>query len=175
MFRRILSAVVSGVLREVSRQAAAPRTVPTSPSQAPERPRPRRGHGAADFAGRRVVLEYAPRADGRPDPGEVVWAWVPFEEDDGRGKDRPVLIAGRSGSELIGFMMTSKDHDRSPSDGRTWVDVGSGAWDRQGRPSEVRVDRVLRVSPQDVRREGAALDRDRFEDVAREARRVLGW
>lgn len=176
MFRKL----VSVLLREVSRQLAAPRTVPPTPTQAPERPRPRRGHGAADFSGRRVVLEYAPRADGRPDPGEVVWAWVPYEEDDGRGKDRPVLVAGRSGAELIGFMMTSKDHSEGPDrrareDGRVWVDVGSGAWDRQGRPSEVRVDRVLRVSPKDVRREGAALDRERFEDVAREARRVLGW
>lgn len=168
--------LVSLLLREVSRQLAAPRSVPPTPSQAPDRPRPRRGRGAGEFSGPRVVLEHAPRADGRPDPGEVVWAWVPYEEDDGRGKDRPVLVVGRSGQELIGFMMTSKDHDRRPrEDGRVWVDVGTGAWDRQGRPSEVRVDRVLRVSPRDVRREGAALDRARFEEVAREARRVLGW
>ena len=36
-------------------------------------------------------FDYRPRRDGKPDPGEVVWAWVPFEENDGRGKDRPVL------------------------------------------------------------------------------------
>jgi len=161
MFRQILSAV----LREFARPAAVER----------ERPRPRPRRAAAEFTGRRVRIEYAPRADGKPDPGEVVWAWVPYEENDGRGKDRPVLVVARSGSDLVGFMMTSKDHDRSTSDGRVWVDVGSGAWDRQGRPSEVRVDRVLRVSPKDVRREGAALDRERFDLVAAQARRVLGW
>lgn len=32
---------------------------------------------------------YAPVANGRPDPGEVVWAWVPYEEDTSQGKDRP--------------------------------------------------------------------------------------
>ncbi len=104
---------------------------------------------------------------------------MPFEEGDGRGKDRPVLVVGRSGTDLLGLMLTSKDHDRDAADearhGRVWVDIGSGAWDRQGRPSEVRVDRVLRVDPADVRREGAVLDRRRFDQVAAVARRVLGW
>jgi hypothetical protein len=49
--------------------------------------------------------------------------------------------------------------------------VGTGSWDRQGRPSEVRVDRLLRIDPADVRREGAALGRDRFDEVAAEVRR----
>ncbi|WP_082556781.1 type II toxin-antitoxin system PemK/MazF family toxin [Modestobacter sp. Leaf380] len=134
--------------------------------------------GAGDFTGRGEIA-YAPRDDGRPDPGEVVWAWVPYEEGDGRGKDRPVLVVGRTGSDLLGLMLTSKDHDRDAADearhGRHWLDVGTGGWDRQGRPSEVRLDRVLRIDPDDVRREGATLDRRRFDTVATEARRVLGW
>src|SRR5690606_28866634 len=40
--------------------------------------------------GRRLV--YAPELDGRADPGEIVWAWVPYEDDPRRGKDRPVLV-----------------------------------------------------------------------------------
>jgi hypothetical protein len=32
----------------------------------------------------RDEISYEPRADGRPDPGEVVWARVPFEEGIGR-------------------------------------------------------------------------------------------
>ncbi len=28
----------------------------------------------------RVRTEYAPAHDGDPDPGEIVWTWVPFEE-----------------------------------------------------------------------------------------------
>src|SRR4051794_24072674 len=39
-----------------------------------------------------VQLSYSPSTDGDPDPGEIVWTWVPYEENDGRGKDRPVVI-----------------------------------------------------------------------------------
>ena len=115
-------------------------------------------------------LAYSPVADGRPDPGEIVWTWVPFEEDHSKGKDRPVLLVGRDDPWLLGLMLTSKDHDRDAAQegrqGRHWVDIGSGAWDREGRPSEVRVDRVLRVDPDTVRREGAVLERSRFDEVA---------
>ena len=52
-------------------------------------------------------------------------------------------------------------------DGRRWVDIGAGDWDRQRRPSEVRVDRVIRVDPAAVRREGSVLPRRQFDDVAR--------
>lgn len=114
-------------------------------------------------------VSYAPQADGRPDPGEVVWAWVPYEDDPRQGKDRPVLVVGTEGTTLLALPMTSKDHDRDEEQerraGREWMDVGSGAWDRQGRESEVRTNRVLRLQPGDVRREGAALDRATFERV----------
>ena len=39
-----------------------------------------------------VRTSYSPQTDGAPDPGEIVWTWVPCEENDGRGKDRPVLV-----------------------------------------------------------------------------------
>jgi len=128
---------------------------------------------APDFEGI-PDLAYNPVADGRPDPGEIVWTWVPYEEDPHHGKDRPVLVVGRDDPWLLGLMLTSKDHDRDAAQesrhGRHWVDIGAGAWDRRGRPSEVRVDRILRVDPDGVRREGAVLDRARFEQVAREVR-----
>ncbi|MEO5745660.1 MAG: type II toxin-antitoxin system PemK/MazF family toxin [Terracoccus sp.] len=112
---------------------------------------------------------YAPQPDGRPDPGEIVWTWVPFEEDPTRGKDRPVLVIGRDGSWLVALALTSKDHDRDEQQerrsGRLWVDIGTGAWDRKGRPSEVRVNRWIRVDPEEVRREGAVLPRDRYDLV----------
>ncbi len=124
-------------------------------------------------------VEYRPRDDERADPGEIVWAWVPFDEGDGRGKDRPVLVIGRRGEELLGLQLSSQDHDLDAEDearhGRYWTDIGTGAWDRQGRPSEVRLDRLLVLDPARVRREGAALDRARFERVVAEARRVQGW
>ena len=136
---------------------------------------------AASTAGRATApdVEYRPRDDGRPDPGEVVWAWVPYDENDGRGKDRPVLVIGRRGGRLLGLMLSSQDHDRDAGDearhGRLWTDLGVGAWDARGRPSEVRLDRLLELEPTEVRREGAALDRARFDRVVAEARRVQGW
>jgi hypothetical protein len=33
-----------------------------------------------------VRMSYSPQTDGAPDPGEVVWTWVPFEENDGRAR-----------------------------------------------------------------------------------------
>lgn len=122
-----------------------------------------------DFTGS-VTPTYAPHPDGLADPGEVVWGWVPYEEDHNRGKDRPVLIIGLDGQYLLGLMLTSKDHDRDAADearhGRHWLDVGSGKWDGQGRPSEVRLDRVIRLRPDAVRREGAALSRPVFDQVS---------
>ena len=148
-------------------------TQPTIPARATlppaGPPRPPRRTLVTEFTGP-VRLEYAPVDDEHPDPGEIVWAWVPFEEGDGRGKDRPVLVVGRDGDGLLALMMSSKDHDLDAADearhGRHWVDIGTGSWDRQGRPSEVRVDRVLRIDPADVRREGATLTEDRFDAVA---------
>ena len=79
---------------------------------------------------------------------------------------------------LAGLMLTSKDHDRDEVDearwGRHWMDVGSGGWDRERRPSEVRLDRLLTVDPDEVRREGAALDRTTFDQVVNAARTHLG-
>jgi len=122
-------------------------------------------------------VRYAPDADGQPDPGEIVWAWVAYEDDPTRGKDRPVLVVGCDGPRLLGLMLTSKDHDRDASEearqGRYWIDVGAGDWDSERRPSEVRVDRLLRLDPNKVRREGAALQRSRFDDVITEMRRHL--
>ncbi|HET9423174.1 MAG TPA: type II toxin-antitoxin system PemK/MazF family toxin [Nocardioides sp.] len=121
------------------------------------------------------MTEYAPDIDGEPDPGEVVWGWVPYEDDPAQGKDRPVLLIGRSGEQWLGLMLTSKDHDRDAEDearyGRHWMDVGTGGWDREGRPSEVRLDRLLVLAGAAIRREGAALDRATFDAVLAEARR----
>ena len=120
-----------------------------------------------------IETSYRPERDGRPDPGEVCWAWVPYEEDPSRGKDRPVLVIGAEGPEgdamLSCLVMTSKDHDRDAEQearaGRHWMDVGTGDWDREHRPSEVRLDRLLVLAESDVRREGAALDRSIFDAV----------
>ncbi len=152
----------------------------------PAPPRERQGVAASgtdvgtyvgDYTGA-VDPVYSPRLDGDPDPGEVVWTWVPYEDDHTRGKDRPVLLVGRDGPWLLGLQLTSKDHDRDAAQearhGRVWMDIGSGPWDTRGRASEVRVNRVVRVSPDAVRREGAVLDRSTFEQVVAAMARARG-
>ena len=112
-----------------------------------------------------VRYEYNPSMDGDADPGEIVWGWVPFEEDHSQGKDRPVLIIGRDGNWLLGLMLTSKDKNNSIHRNSNYLDIGTGDWDRERRDSEVKLDRIIRVNPASVRREGAILDQQRFKTV----------
>ena len=117
-------------------------------------------------------LQYAPQPDGRADPGEIVWTWVPYEDQPRQGKDRPVLVVGRDGRRLLGLMLSSSAHrDGQPN----WYALGSGRWDSARRPSWVRLDRVLTVAERGIRREGAVLDRRRFESVATLLRSRYGW
>lgn len=127
-----------------------------------------------DFSGVSTVV-YQPTPDGDADPGEIVWTWVPYEEDFSQGKDRPVLVVGRSGKRLLALMLTSKDHSNDHRGDNDYIDIGTGSWDRQGRPSEVKLDRILQVSPDDMRREGAVLDAKRFASVAGGLRSRHGW
>jgi hypothetical protein len=69
--------------------------------------------------------------------------------------------------------MLSSNSDRGGQ--RHWFPLGPGAWDRQQRPSWVRLDRVLTVAEDGIRREGAILDRGRFDAIAAELRRHYGW
>ncbi len=112
---------------------------------------------------------YSPHADGQADPGEVVWTWIPYEDDPTQGKDRPVVVIGRKENGVYILQMTSKDHDRDAEQearwGRYWLDIGSGSWDPKGRPSEVRLDRPLWVPTKRVRREGATLPRSTWETI----------
>lgn len=119
-----------------------------------------------------VKTEYSPAHDGDPDPGEIVWTWVPFEENDGRGKDRPVLVVAREAAgTLLAVQLSSKEHN----DDREWVAIGSGPWDKSGRASWVNVDRVLRVHDQGMRREACALDRGRFNLVVNRLKELYRW
>lgn len=117
-------------------------------------------------------LVYAPDLDGRADPGEIVWTWVVYEDDPTKGKDRPVLVVGRDQRTLLGLMLSSQDYHRNDPD---WVGIGVGSWDYDGRASWVRLDRVLDVPEEGIRREGAILDRERFEVVAARLRAEYSW
>jgi hypothetical protein len=112
-------------------------------------------------------IEYSPCLDGDPDPGEVVWTWVPYEEDATQGKDRPVVIIGRKDADLLAVPLTSKLHANELQ-----VVVGPGPWDSEGRVSYAKVTRLLEVDPTQVRREGAILERRHFDDVVAGVRRA---
>ncbi len=144
----------SGVKREPSDDRRAPKLSVKYPG---------------DYTGKPQIT-YAPHVGKVADPGEIVWAWVPYEEDHRQGKDRPVLLIGRDGDWFLGVALSSVDHD-SDSDqeagvGRHWVAIGTGAWDSKRRPSQVRVDRIVRVHPDDVRGRAEKLDKVRFDRVA---------
>lgn len=127
-----------------------------------------------DFTGT-AQLEYSPKADGRPDPGEIVWTWVPYEEDHCKGKDRPVLLVGRNGAYLLAAMMTTRDRNNAREYDANYLDIGTGPWDVKRRPSEVKLDRIIQVNPKDVRRNGAILDEARFREVQARLEKNHGW
>ncbi|MFZ2529671.1 MAG: type II toxin-antitoxin system PemK/MazF family toxin [Rhodococcus sp. (in: high G+C Gram-positive bacteria)] len=141
------------------------------PTPSPVPGRPVSSH-SAPTAHRARRIDYAPDLDGRADPGEIVWTWVAYEEDARQGKDRPVLVVGRTGATLLGLMLSSN----SDRDGRRdWLGLGRGSWDAENRPSWVRLDRVLDVPEDGIRREGAILDKARFDRVAERLRADFGW
>ena len=117
--------------------------------------------GARDYAGP-VRWAYRPKRDGRPDPGEIVWTWVAFEEDPTAGKDRPVVVIGLADRRMLAvLMLSSRDRSGDPR----WLPIGAGAWDEEHRPSWVRSDRVLAVESRAIRREGAILPRPVYEII----------
>jgi hypothetical protein len=120
-----------------------------------------RDHSTVRVPVKALTVSYAPQLDGDPDPGEVVWAWIPYEDDPHQGKDRPVVVVGLEQGDLVVVPLTTKPHPERDDE----VEVGSGAWDRTLRVSYAKVEDVLRVRVADVRREGAILDRKRFDKI----------
>jgi hypothetical protein len=126
----------------------------------------RRGAPSLDVELGDATFQYNPSLDGDADPGEIVWTWVPWEEDPTQGKDRPVVLFGRRpDGKLLGVPLTSKRHSREPQ-----FDIGTGPWDAAGRPSYAKLDRVLAVDGAQVRREGAIVPRAVFDQLVRAVR-----
>ena len=127
----------------------------TSRPRAADGDRPRRGRGGA--------ISYDPRLDGDADPGEVVWGEVAYEDRPDIVKDRPLLVVGRKDRATVLCLQLSSQTKRDGQPG--WFALGSGAWDQEGRPSFVRLDRVIEMRADAIRREGAVLDPSRFRAV----------
>jgi hypothetical protein len=168
---RLISAVL-GLLRP-SAPPARPAPVRPAPEKASQSPMAPRGSETVEIdPPRRLTLSYAPQRDNAPDGGEIVWTWVPYEERDGRGKDRPVLVIGRAdATHSYAVRLTSKPHDGD----RQYLALGTGEWDAQSRPSWIDVEQVYLVHDAGMRREAAALDRKRFDAVAAALSARYGW
>lgn len=177
LFKDLLRLAQDVLIRSPKTQQRQARRSPAHPAPVPKRPPaafdPDATPASDDYPGdyeNRPEIVYDPFDDDLPDPGEVVWTWVPYEEDHSQGKDRPVLVIGRDDPWLLALQVTSQDHDpdrrQENAAGRYWVNIGTGAWDSQRRPSEARVNRIIRIDPADVRRIGAVLPRPTFDAVA---------
>lgn len=119
-----------------------------------------------------VSVGYSPSRNGMPDSGEVIWTWVPYEENDGRGKDRPVLVIGRQSADRVyAVRMTSTRHDRD----RDFILIGSGSWDSRGRESWVDIEQLYSVHHDGMRREASVLDSGRYGRVAQALISRYGW
>ncbi len=119
-----------------------------------------------------LAVGYSPSRNRLPDSGEVIWTWVPYEENDGRGKDRPVLVIGRQSRERVyAVRMTSRSHDGD----RDYVPIGAGEWDSRGRESWVDIEQLYSVHTDGMRREAAVLDERRYARVAQSLISRYGW
>lgn len=144
-----------------SRGGPAKRITMPSFGRSPATPDPRDARrGEVTTAEARPQVSYSPVRDDDADPGEIVWAYVPYEDDPSQGKDRPLLVIGHIESDVAALALTSR-----PRDDRHHHPIGSGPWDTRGRPSWIKLDRLLRLDPDAIRREGAVLDRARFDAV----------
>ncbi|WP_282204938.1 type II toxin-antitoxin system PemK/MazF family toxin [Kitasatospora fiedleri] len=80
---------------------------------------------------RRPPLPPRPRAGRRPQPGQVWYAYVPFEEGGG-GKDRPCLVVGAGPTGATVLKITSQDKSDLPE--HYWPIANTG-WNRSGHES----------------------------------------
>jgi len=101
---------------------------------------------------------------------------VAYEEDDGRGEDRPTLVIARETSLTVYAvpLISSSTLDSNPK-GAERIPIGSGAWDARGRESVAQIGRLLRVHHYGMRREATAVPHETYDRVATELRSRHGW
>lgn len=165
----------TAAIRHIGTLGRGSRVSPTPASVSAPDPRDARGFYPGDYRGL-PMLNYSPHLNNSvPDSGEVVWAWVPYEENWTQGKDRPVLVIGIDNGWYLGLPLSSVDHDlderQEEREGRYWVELGYGSWDTENRDSFVRVDRIVRLHPGTIRRIGGQITPDVWNKVTAGLRR----
>lgn len=87
-------------------------------------------------------------------------------------KTDPCSSWAETAAFCLGLLVSSQERHAADRDR---VGIGSGAWDYEGRESWVRLDRVLDVPEESIRREGAILEREVFDVVAARLRADYAW
>ncbi len=114
------------------------------------------GWGRRGPRGRRTRPPGRPggRVVARPQPAEIWWASVPFEDGPG-GKDRPCLVLSVRGRRATVAKITSKYHDERAG----VIPLPPGAvGDAQGRASFLETDELRDVPMGDFRRRVGVVD-----------------
>ncbi|MFJ9560423.1 type II toxin-antitoxin system PemK/MazF family toxin [Streptomyces fuscichromogenes] len=91
---------------------------------------------------------------GRPHPGDIWWANVPYEDGPG-AKDRPCLVLAVRGDRATVAKITSKYHDERA--GVIPLPPGS-VGDAQGRPSFLETDELREIEVWEFRRRVGVVD-----------------
>ncbi|PRQ11666.1 hypothetical protein C1Y63_04445 [Corynebacterium sp. 13CS0277] len=115
-------------------------------------------------------IYYAPDMDGQADPGEVVW--MTLADDEGDTQERAFVVVGRTHHEIMALLISpNAEH----AEEKTWLDIGSGVWESSGRNSWVRLDKVVTMPEDAIRRQGAVMPRRRYDRIAHRLRSEFGW
>ncbi|MFF3400966.1 type II toxin-antitoxin system PemK/MazF family toxin [Streptomyces sp. NBC_00322] len=119
----------------------------------------RRPGGRARPPGRPTGPRRVPKR--RPQPGEIWWAEVPYE-DRPRAKDRPCLVLSVRGDTALVAKITSKYHDERP--GVICLPPGT-VGDAQGRPSFLETGELRDVGVWGFRRRVGVVDPTVWDQV----------
>ncbi|WP_030614348.1 type II toxin-antitoxin system PemK/MazF family toxin [Streptomyces sclerotialus] len=161
----VVLALVVAVVDGRARSDRGPRRGGRRPGRGPRRDG---GRGTGRTSRRPGDLPVRTRSGrgGAPEPGEIWWAKVPFE-DMAAAKDRPCLVlAVRGGSALVA-KITSRYHDERPG----VIPLRPGTvGDAQGRPSFLETDELREVAVADFRRRAGTVDPLLWDQVRHLAR-----
>ncbi|AKE39686.1 PemK-like protein [Corynebacterium camporealensis] len=117
-------------------------------------------------------LFFAPDIDGQADSGEVVWVWAPSDGKQAPPRERAVLLIGRTHTTVLGLLISANpEHGEEDN----WLEIGAGEWDESGRQCWIRLDRILEVSEEEVRRQGTLFPERRFQRIANRLRSRYHW
>ncbi|APT92093.1 hypothetical protein CPHO_03385 [Corynebacterium phocae] len=115
---------------------------------------------------------FTPDMDGQADSGEVVWVWAPADTPQDPPQERAILVVGRTRTTILGLAISPNPEHADES---WWLEIGAGEWDDQGRQCWIRMDRVLEISEEQVRRQGVLFPARRFERIANRLRSTYRW